>query len=753
MKIGFNLDAISKKRTYSLVKDKEKYKQISRELRLSNDALHVLTALQQRNHELFIFSPISMDLTLEEKTKIKNMIKARLKGKGIDQVKVTIVPTDDMANAYQRNHIDIVVDNDEETLKKAKEFTDVVDSDKTDMLIGILLDIEKNREAVLSSEASAFGLPSEDKLWLKKYRVGDFKWNDEKMSPYDRLVASNVDWLDEIAMEFNPIADSLPDAFPSEIFTKKFTYKQLLDEANVLAEQMKKAGIKKGVRVPVMLANTPEAFITLYALFKVKATVVPIFVLDKPDAFKDKIDKINELNAKDGIDGKFLFASDLVLGKLQSVIPEDEKVVSIPLVNSMPGPIRSAFEKVVMPKLGVKPVTYNENVVKYNDFLGTPREKINIPEQEYRDYVANIKREYENDYTAVQLFTGGTINSKGVRLSEESIDSAAKQFYNDRFDFRRGDKISAFMPLNHSFGLIIGTHVALSLGVNLDVIAKINFNKIYRYFIKDKINIFGGIPNMFPAIVQNEKFNGKDLSHVKYLLSGGAKIDGQIQKDSKEFFEDHNSTAEVHDGYGQTEAAGGIIYDGVPNMKTDMMIVEPDTTTELGYNEVGELCLSGPQIMQGYDDDELTSQVFRTHEDGKVWLHTGDLGMIDENGEFHYMDRMDRMIKVNGEQVFLNQIEEVINTLPFVEQCAAVKRPDDIRGYVPAVFIKLKPNYTWDDELEDALNKLYKSKFNSSSKPRATEVVNDLPRTTVGKINFKALESVAAEKNELRKTK
>ena len=753
MNIGFNLEAITKNRTYALVKDKEVYKKMAKQIKLTDEALNVLTMLKQKDHEVFMFSPISIDLTLDEKTKIKDIIKAKLAKQGINNAKVALIKKDEMSKSYQRNHIDIVVDNDDKTIEESSEFTDVVPAHKIDMLTGILLDIEKNREAILSYDSKPTNLPSEDKLWLKEYRVGDYKWNDEKMSPYDRLVVSNVDWLDEVAMEFNPVADYLPDSFPSGIFTKKFTYKQLMDEINVLANQMEKAGIKKGVKVPVMLANTPEAFITLYALFKVKATVVPIFVLDKPEAFKAKIDKINKENASNGITNKYLFASDLVLGKLQSVIPEDEKVVSIPLVNSMSAPLRVAFENVVMPKLGVKPITYSENVVTYNDYLGIPREKINIPEKEYHDYVKNIKKEYENDYTAVQLYTGGTINVKGVKLSEESIDSAAKQFYNDRFDFRRGDKISAFMPLNHSFGLIIGTHVALSLGVNLDVIAKINFEKIYRYFLKDKINIFGGIPNMFPSIVQNEKFNGQDLSYVKYLLSGGSKIDGQIQKDSKEFFESHNSTAEVHDGYGQTESAGGIIYDGVPNMQTTMKIVEPDTTVELGYNQIGELCMNGPQIMQGYDDENLTAQVFKKHDDGQVWLHTGDLGMIDENGKFHYVDRMDRMIKVNGEQVFLNQIEEIVNTLPFVEQSAAVKRPDDIRGYVPVVFIKLKPNFSWSEELENELNKVYKERFNSSSKPRATEVVSELPLTNVGKINFKALESVAAEKHQLKKVR
>lgn len=748
MKIGFNLEALAND-NFKFVKDKNGYEKKLKSVVISDQAKQALTALNDANHEIFIFSPTPVEIKLEKKVRIKKQIIKKLNEQGINFSNLAIVDENEMSDAFRRNHIDIVVDNNKETLGKSATFTDTVDSSYNDMLNDIFENIEKNRQTIMAMDKEANGLPSEDQLWLKDYRVGDYKWNDEQMSPYDRLISSNVDWLDEQAMEFNPVSTMLPDSLPDSarnLFTKKFTYKQFFDEVDKLAEKMEEAGIKKGTRVPVVLVNTPESFMTIYALYKIKATVAPIFPLEKPEKFKEKLDRINKENAENGINNNFLFASDLVLGKLQEVIPDNENVISLPITNSMAAPLKTAFEKVVMPKLGVKPVKYDNKVIKYNDFLGVKRNKLSKDEKEYKEYVDNIEQGYDNSYTAVQLYTGGTIKAKGVKLSEESIDSATKQFYNDRFDFRRGDKIAAFMPLNHSFGLIIGTHVASSLGVNLDVIMKIDFEKIYKYFLKDKVNIFGGIPNMFTSITQSKEFEGKDLSNVKYLLSGGAKIDKQTQADAKEFFESHNSTAEVHDGYGQTESAGGIIYDGIPNMNTNVKIVKPGTTEELGYEEIGELCITGPQIMQGYDDEELTANALREHEDGKIWLHTGDLATIHKDGRVQYLDRGDRMIKVNGEQVYLNQIEEEINTLPFVERCAAVKRSDDIRGNVPVVFIKLKPDTVWSEEIDSKINDFYKEKFNSSSKPRATEFVDELPVTGVGKIDIKVLEALAEEK-------
>lgn len=731
MKIGFNLEAISKLNSFKLVKDEKEYAKMLKKIELSEQLKKTFEILKEENHEVYIFSPTSVELSEKMKLKIKKRLIKKFQEEGFDFSKLAIVNEEDLIKVAKRNHIDISIESDPEVTKKISDFTDAInfsnDKNFEDLLSEVLENIDKNRKFVMDYNVESKGLPSEDKFWLKKYRIGDFKWTKENMSPYDRLVTSNADFYDEAAMEF---------------FGKKFTYKEFIDEIDATCNSMLENGIKKGVRVPIVVANTPESIITLYALFKAKATVVPIFPLSTEEDFKNKLSSINEQNKTDGFETNIMFISDLVYGRLKNSVPKDDKVIVLPVTNSMSKPLSLAFKKIIMPKLGIKPVSYNEQYISYNEYRG-----------KNTNYVGDVDTAYDNDYTAVQLYTGGTIRPKGVMLTEENLDSSSKQFYNDRFDFKRGDKIAAFMPLNHSFGLIIGTHVAATLGVNLDIIMKIDFKRLDKLFLKDKVNIFGGIPNMFPAIRNNEKMKNADLSHVKYVLSGGSKIDDTEKSNTNEFFKNRNSKAETRDGYGLTETAGGIIYDGVPNMNTIAKIVQPGTINEIDYEQLGELCLFGPQIMIGYDDNQFNENALKKHEDGNVWLHTGDSAIIHKNGLIEVVGRLDRMIKINGEQVILDKLEEEINTLPFVEKSVVVKRPDEKRGDVPVAFIKLKPNYIWNKDIDYAIDLFYEKRLTAFSRPRTTNAIDEFPLTNVGKIDFKALEKVAIEQNTEMKTR
>ena len=440
------------------------------------------------------------------------------------------------------------------------------------------------------------------------------------------------------------------------------------------------------MRVPLITVNTPESLIVLYALYRLKATITPIFPLSTKADMQNKLQTICKQNEADGFIETKLFISDLVFGRFSDIIPKNVKVIALNITTSMPKTMSFAFRHFVAPKMGVKPIVFSERIVAFSEYTAQKVSHI------------SLDTTFDNSYAALQLFTGGTVKPKSVLLTEGCIDSASKQFYNDRFAFRRGDKIAAFMPLNHSFGLIIGTHVALTLGVNLDIIMKINFKRLDKLFLKDKVNLFGGIPNMFPSIRNNKRLKKADLSHVKYILSGGSLIDYTEKERTTEFFKSHHSQAELHDGYGLTESAGGIIYDGVPNIGTDVKVVESGTERELDYEEQGELCLSG---------------------------------------------RIDRMIKVNGEQVILDDIEELINSLEFVEKSAVVKRIDTKRGFVPVAFLQIRQGYQYGDTEQQLINDLYDRKLTAYARPRKTTVIEELPVTAVGKVDFRALEKRA----------
>jgi len=708
MKIGFDLRSILE------FKDE---KELTKK-RLDSNILSLFSELSSSGHELFILCPVDNKSDNGKLTKIKKVFLKKYKS--AVSFKFAFISKTDISNAARRNYIDVFVVADKEIAEETSTFTDSIlfshSNDYELLKNSISTRISQNRETVIPENSKSENFPSEDKLWLKRYRKGDAKWSAAYMSPYDRVTISNQDWLDETAMEF---------------FSRRFTYGQFFNNVNSLSDIMYADGIRKGMVVPLILANTPESLVTLYALYRIKATIAPIFPLSTTEDMENKLKKISEQNRINGYESTTLFMSDLVYGRFRDIIPKNVKTVALEITNSMPRTLRFAFKHIITPKMGIKPVTYSERVISFKEYVNKKAPKV------------KIDTSFDDTYTAVQLYTGGTVKPKGVRLSERNLDCASRQFYNDRFAFRRGDKIAAFMPLNHSFGLIIGTHVALTLGVDLDIIMKINFKRLDKLFIKDKVNLFGGIPNMFPAIRNNKHFKGSDLSHVKYILSGGALIDATEKQRTTDFFKSHNSQAEVHDGYGLTESAGGIIYDGVPNIGVDVKIVESGTENELGYNEIGELCLSGDQIMQGYDDIALNANVLRKHSDNRIWLHTGDNAVIKSNGKVEIVGRADRMIKVNGEQVILDDIEELLNALPFVDKSAVVKKADSKRGFVPVAFIKLKPDLQWNKENQAVVEQLYSEKLTAYAKPRKTSVIKEFPVTAVGKIDFRALETLA----------
>jgi len=732
VRIGINLNALSKSTSFKTVTTASEYKRAIKKVVISDEFKRIMDEVLTEDHEVFVFAPTPVELSDDIKKALKKKIIKKLKAKGIDISKVAIVDEDDMALAYKRNRIVVALD-DSESIEETNDITDVVVADESktaDMLIDELIEnIDANRKALSDMKTTEGGLPSEERLWDQYYSVGDLKWSGEEMSPYDRLIQSNIDWKDEVALEF---------------FGFKYTYEHFFREIDRVADHLIAKGIKKGMKVPFIFANTPEAMFTLYALFKIKATIVPLSPLIKEPEIelKPKLEVIEKQNKENGFPQTYFFITDALYGKMKSGIPDEYTTVVEPLTNSMPKPVGAVMNMVLRLKKAMSPVKYSEKVISYNDFV-----KGDVPHYEG-------DTSFDNNYNAVQLYTGGSIRPKAVILSEGNVDATARQFYNDRFDFRRDDKIAAFMPLHHSFGLIIGTHVATTLGVTLDLIPKINFNKIYSYFLKDKVNIFGGIPNMFPSIVNDKKLENADLSHVKYILSGGSKLKQAVREMIDNFFAEHNSNAKVRDGYGQTETAGGIIYDGVPNIGTDVMVIDVDTQEELGYEQKGELCLSGPQVMRYYDEKELNDAVFFEDKNGKVWIRTGDVAIIHSDGKVEYKDRRGSMIKINGEQVILSDFDEIFNALPFVEDCVVVGVPHEQKDHATYAYIKLIPGVSYTDEIEAELQKCAERCIPiRNQRPIRFEILPEFPKTAAGKNDIKTLQKLAAEKMELSKTR
>jgi long-chain acyl-CoA synthetase len=169
-------------------------------------------------------------------------------------------------------------------------------------------------------------------------------------------------------------------------------------------------------------------------------------------------------------------------------------------------------------------------------------------------------------------------------------------------------------------------------------------------------------------------------------------------------------------------------------------IFEPGTTTEAAVGEEGEICVSGPAVMLGYlDDPGATAETLRRHDDGRVWLHTGDIGRMDEDGFFFFVSRLKRMIKSSGFNVYPAQVEGVLYEHPAVAEACVVGIPDEAQGERVKAFVVVSESADAGPELEAELIALCRERLIKWSCPREVEFRPELPRTRVGKIDFAAL--------------
>jgi long-chain acyl-CoA synthetase len=204
------------------------------------------------------------------------------------------------------------------------------------------------------------------------------------------------------------------------------------------------------------------------------------------------------------------------------------------------------------------------------------------------------------------------------------------------------------------------------------------------------------------------------------------------------------------EGYGLTEAVTAIMAMpleeqragsiGIPFPDMLATICEPGTTTELQPGEEGEICVSGPAVMLGYlDDPEATAAALKVHEDGRTWLHTGDIGKTDEDGFFYFTSRLKRMIKSSGFNVYPAQVEAVLYRHPDVAEACVVGVPDEAQGERVKAFVAPKDPARAGPVLADELIRHCREHLIKWSCPREVEFRTELPKTRVGKIDFSAL--------------
>lgn len=524
---------------------------------------------------------------------------------------------------------------------------------------------------------------------------------------------------------------------------KKTNYKQFLNKIEVLGKAYKSIGIDEGDIVTVCMPNTPQGVDTFYALNRIGAVPAMIHPLS---AVGEIAFYINTTQSK------AVLVVDLFYEKVLEALKQVKhpvKVVVAHIKDELPFPLNMLYPLTLKKKPAPLPKD-NKNVIDWSDFIsGGKKVKLSDKFPKAED-------------TAVILFSGGTTGtSKGIQLTNLNMNALAAQVAANAGFTMEGLRMFSVMPLFHGFGLGVGIHTALMASGTCIIIPQFTIKTYARDVKKYKPNVIVGVPTLYEALLRSDGFDF-DLSFLRGMFCGGDSLSVELKKKVDKFLKDHNATIQVREGYGTTECVTASCltpYDtyregsiGIPLSDTYYSVVDPHNDKELPYGEEGEICICGPTVMKGYlNNAEETASTLRRHEDGNLWLHTGDLGYMDEDGFVYYKQRMKRLIIVSGINVYPSQVENAIDAHPDVLLSCAVGVPDPYKMHVVKAFVVLRQGVEPSDKIKEEIIENCKKNVSRYGVPREIEFRTELPKTLVGKVAYRVLEEEEAAKYEEKK--
>lgn len=524
---------------------------------------------------------------------------------------------------------------------------------------------------------------------------------------------------------------SHPEAIAIDYFGKKFTYKKLCENIERASDAYYKIGVRKGDIVTVLMPNTPEAVISIYALNRLGAVSNIIHPLSAEEEIKNYLASCKS---------KYALCIDLCQEKIEKILDETyvEKIIIASASDSMPIAMKLAYSlknKCKIPK--------NEKYILWQDFI----RDINIKSPEY------FPTDNENEELSIILHSGGTTGTpKDIMLSDKNFNAFGIQAVLTLRDVSVGDKILGVLPIFHGFGLGVCVHVCFCFGACSVLIPKFNAKNFGGILRRHKPTMIFGVPTLYEALINAKGIENLDFSFLKYAVSGGDTLPESLEKKANDFFSAHNSQVKICEGYGMTEGLAALSLSvndayksgtiGKALIGNKMCVVEPETTNALGANQEGELCVSGPTVMIGYrNNKEETEKALKLHPDGKIWLHTGDMATIDEEGIVTYKLRIKRMIISSGYNVYPDYIEKTIEEMPEVSKCVAVAVPHPYKKEVPKAYIILENGHSPDSFTLEKIKKYCKKKLSSYSIPQEFEFVKEFSKTPFGKIDYVKLKT------------
>ena len=519
---------------------------------------------------------------------------------------------------------------------------------------------------------------------------------------------------------------------------KKTSYQEFMQRIEAAAKGLYKMGIRKGDRVTICMANTPQALDCFYALNRIGAIPNMIHPLS---AAQEIAFYLNFSQSK------AILTLDQFYYKVAEILPQLEnecQVLIAKVVDELPAPLNLLYPMTKGAR-AIKKLPKSGYTLWYK-MIAAGRNQVLPPHDGKYDECGAI------------LYSGGTTGTtKGIMLSNLNFNALALQtIAASGFSMEEISemKMLSVMPVFHGFGLGIGIHTPLVAGGTCILIPQFNVNTYAEVLVKQKPNLIPGVPTLFEALLRAEKLEGEDLSFLKGIFSGGDSLSPELKKKVDAFLKAHGCDQQIREGYGTTECvtascltpkdyarAGSI---GVPFPDTFYKIVEPGTTNEVEPNVEGEICVSGPTVMIGYmANPGETASTLKRHYDGRIWLHTGDLGHMDQDGFVYFRQRMKRMIITSGYNVYPSQLENIIDGHEKVLLSCVIGVKDPYRVQRVKAYVVPMPEVEPTEELKAELMEYCSKRIAKYAMPREMEFRKELPKTLVGKVAYRVLEEEA----------
>jgi long-chain acyl-CoA synthetase len=552
--------------------------------------------------------------------------------------------------------------------------------------------------------------------------------------PWLKNYAHAVPW----ETDFNPVpmfelfrqaADAYADNIYLSFLGRDYRYKTIAAEVDKAARGLQTLGVQKGVRVGLFLPNCPQYVIAYYAILKAGGTVVnysPLYSV--PELIHQVEDSQTDIMiCLDVADLYKNISTVLEKSRLRCLIVS-ELASALPRGKAL---LYRLFKRKEQAKFAP-----DSAHLRWNDVLN-----------EGRDF-RPVEIDPHTDIAVVQ-YTGGTTGSpKGAMLTHANLSINAQQSAAADPDYKLGgERMLGALPFFHVFANTVVLNAATRQGAEIVMLPKFELKAALSTIEEKKISILPGVPTMYTAILDHPNIESFNLSSIRICISGGAPMPVELKKRFEA-----KAGAIVCEGYGLTESSGVVAVNpakgvnkpgsiGLPMPGTDIIITDREHPQRiLPQGEVGEICVRGPQIMQGYwQRPDASASALQGN-----MLHTGDVGYIDEDGYTFIIDRMKDMITVGGFKVFPRHIEDILYTHDAIKEATVIAIPDDYLGERPKAFVVLQDTHK-ESVTGAALLAWLKPQVGKHEVPVEVVVREALPKTMIGKISKKDLQAEEAK--------